>query len=79
MNDDLFKRVGAMRIYLVATVVVGLLVAATTVAQMVFLSKVVDRVFLNGEGLREVGGLLLALLGAVAVRAALVWVNEVVA
>lgn len=79
MNDDLFKRVGAMRIYLVATVVVGLLVAATTVAQMVFLSKVVDRVFLDGEGLRDVGRLLLALLGAVAVRAALVWVKEVVA
>ena len=79
MNDDLFKRVGAMRIYLVATVVVGLLVAATTVAQMVFLSKVVDRVFLDGEGLRDVGRLLLALLGAVAVRAALVWVKEVAA
>ena len=79
MNDDLFKRVGAMRIYLVATVVVGLLVAAATVAQMVFLSKVVGRVFLGGEGLREVGVLLLWLLGAVAVRAALVWVKEVVA
>jgi hypothetical protein len=27
MNDDLFKRVGAIRVYLVATVMVGLLVA----------------------------------------------------
>jgi ATP-binding cassette subfamily C protein CydD len=79
MNDDLFKRVGAMRVYLGATVLVGLLVAVATVAQMVFLSKVIDRVFLNGGSLSDVRTLLLWLLGAVAVRAALVWVKEVVA
>jgi ATP-binding cassette, subfamily C, bacterial CydD len=79
MNDDLFKRVGAMRIYLVATVVAGLLVATATVTQMVFMSKVVDRVFLGGEGLPEVGNLLLWLLGAVAVRAALVGLKDVTA
>ncbi|HEU4493637.1 MAG TPA: thiol reductant ABC exporter subunit CydD [Rubrobacteraceae bacterium] len=79
MSDNLLKRVGSVRLYVGATVVVGLLVAAATVAQMVFLSRVIDRVFLGGGSLPDVRGPLLWLLGAVAVRAGLVWAREVTA
>ncbi|MDQ4106216.1 MAG: thiol reductant ABC exporter subunit CydD, partial [Actinomycetota bacterium] len=50
-----------------------------TVLQMIFLSRVVDRVFLKGAELAGVRGLLLLLLGAVLARAGLLWVREVVA
>ena len=51
MNKDLFGRVTPARAYLGATVAVGLLVAVATLAQMVFLSEIVDRVFVGGEDL----------------------------
>lgn len=57
----------------------GILVAVATIAQMVFLSKVVDRVFLRGADLEEVSALLLSLLGAVVVRAGLLWLREITA
>jgi ATP-binding cassette, subfamily C, bacterial CydD len=71
MNKELFERVTPARVYLGATVAVGLLVAVATVAQMVFLSKIVHRVFVGGEDLAAVTTQILALLGAVAVRAGL--------
>jgi ATP-binding cassette, subfamily C, bacterial CydD len=79
MNGRLFGRVGFLRVYLGATVLAGLLVAAATIAQMVFLSKLVDGVFLGGRALSEVLTLLIWLLAAVAVRAVLVGVKEVAA
>jgi ATP-binding cassette, subfamily C, bacterial CydD len=79
MNENLLKRVGSVRLYVGATVVVGLLVAAATVAQMVFLSRLIDRVFLGGGSLPDVRVSLLWLLAAVAVRAGLVWTREVTA
>ncbi len=42
-----------------------------TVAQVVFLARVVDRMFLRDAGLEDVGALLLSLLGAVVVRTGL--------
>ncbi|HEX2729461.1 MAG TPA: thiol reductant ABC exporter subunit CydD [Rubrobacteraceae bacterium] len=65
--------------YLVSTVALGLLVAAVTVAQMVFLSKLVSKVFVGSEDLGGVGVLLVILLGVAVLRAGLVWVREVVA
>src|SRR5918912_2392831 len=46
---------------------------------MVFLSKVVDLVFLYDANLYEVETLLLSLLGAVVVRAGLLWLREITA
>src|SRR5919202_645663 len=46
---------------------------------MVFLSKIVDRVFLDGGGFEQVRLLLLFLLGAVVLRSGLVWLREIVA
>jgi ATP-binding cassette, subfamily C, bacterial CydD len=79
MNRELFERITPARVYLVATVAVGLLVAVATIAQMVFLSRIVARVFVGGEDLAAVTTQILALSGAVVVRAGLLWVREVTA
>src|SRR5919108_2844222 len=79
MDDHLLKRLDFMRVYLGVTVVVGMLVAVATIVQMVFLSKIVDRVFVGGEDLAAVTPQILALSGAVVVRAGLLWVREVTA
>jgi ATP-binding cassette subfamily C protein CydD len=57
----------------------GVLAAVVTIAQMVFLSKVVARVFLKGADLEAVGALLLLLLGASVLRSGLLWAREVAA
>ena len=57
----------------------GILSAAATVAQMLFLSHIIDHVFLKGAALADVRGPLVLLLGAVLARAALLWTREVVA
>src|ERR671910_303917 len=79
MDKELLRRVGSARISLGTTVVLGVLVAVATIVQMVFLSKVVDLVFLHGANLYEVETLLLFLLGAVVVRAGLLWLREITA
>jgi ATP-binding cassette, subfamily C, bacterial CydD len=79
MGGDLLRRIPPARPYLVATVVVGLLVAFVTVAQMVFLSEIVDRVFLNRGGREPALTLLSLLLGAGVLRAGLLWVRETTA
>lgn len=55
----------------------GVLGAAATIAQMTLLSKVVDRVFLDGESLGQVTTLLLFLLGAIVLRSGLLWLREI--
>jgi ABC-type transport system involved in cytochrome bd biosynthesis fused ATPase/permease subunit len=50
-------------------VALGILSAAATVAQMLFLSHIIDRVFLKGAALADVRGPLVLLLGAVLARA----------
>lgn len=57
----------------------GVLGVLATIAQMTFLSRVVDQAFLRGSGLRDLGWLLALLLAAVVVRAVLLWGREVVA
>src|SRR5919112_3028260 len=79
MDKELLRRVRSTRVSLGTTVVLGILVAVATIVQMVFLSKVVDLVFLRGANLEEVETLLLFLLGAVVVRAGLLWLREITA
>ena len=79
MNSRLFREVGSARLFVWATVALGLVAAGTTVIQMVLLAKIVDGVFLKDAGLAGVRNLLLFLLAAAVVRAALIWVREVVA
>ena len=59
MDRRLFRQVRSARVSLGATVTLGILVAVATIAQMVFLARVVDRVFLRGADLEDVSTLLL--------------------
>src|SRR5919112_2668725 len=79
MDKELLRRARSTRVSLGTTVVLGILVAVATIVQMVFLSKVVDLVFLRGADLYEVETLLLSLLGAAVVRAGLLWLREITA
>ncbi len=79
MNKELFRQIKHARSTLALTVIFGALGAAVTIAQMAFLSKIVDRVFLAHASLAQVVPLLLLLLGAIVVRAGLVWIREVTA
>ncbi len=79
LNGVLLRQVRAARLWVGAAVALGVLSAAATVAQMIFLSRIIDRVFLKGAGLADVRGSLLLLLAAVLARAALLWTREVVA
>src|SRR5215207_2971364 len=79
LDGELFRQVDSARLFVGASVALGVLSAAATVAQMIFLSQIIDRVFLKGAGLAHVRGPLILLLGAVLARAALLWAREVVA
>ena len=76
--DELFRRAPHARTFLVCAVVLGVLGAAATVAQMVFLSEVVGAAFVNGAGLDRVTEPLLLFLAAALLRAGLLWAREVV-
>jgi ATP-binding cassette subfamily C protein CydD len=79
LNGELFRQVRSARLWVGAAVALGVLSAAATVAQMIFLSQIIDRAFLKGAGLADVRGSLLLFLAAVLARAALLWAREVVA
>jgi ATP-binding cassette subfamily C protein CydD len=79
MNRELVREVRSARVSLGLTVALGLLAAAATIVQLVFLSKVVDGVFLEGMDLVEVRGLLVLLLCASLLRSVLLWGREVIA
>ena len=78
MNRELLRQVKPVRVSLLYAIVLGVLIAVTTVAQMVFLSTVVNRVFLGREGLEGVWPLLFLLLGAIVLHSGLLWLREVV-
>jgi ATP-binding cassette, subfamily C, bacterial CydD len=79
VNRELVREVRSARVSLGLTVALGLLAAAATIFQLVAFSKVVARVFLQGQDLKEVRGLLLLLIGASCLRSVLVWGREVTA
>src|SRR5829696_24172 len=79
MGGDLLRRIPPARLYLGATVLIGLLVAVVTVAQMAFLSEIVDRVFLRAGGRERVVTLLSMLAGTAVLRAGLLYVRETTA
>ena len=78
MNRELLRQVKPVRVSVLYAVALGVLIAVTTVAQMVFLSTVVNRVFLGREGLEGVWPLLFLLLGAIVLHSGLLWLREVV-
>jgi hypothetical protein len=79
LNGELFRQVCSARLFVGASVALGILSAVATIAQVIFLSQIVDCVYLKGASLADVRGPLILLLGAVFARAALLWAREVVA
>ena len=79
MDRELLRQAKRARVLLLCAVVVGVLGAGATIAQMAFLSEVVDRVFLGGESLEQVRSLLFLLLGAVVLRSGFLWLREIAA
>lgn len=79
MNKELFRQIKYARGILILTIGLGILGALATIAQMTFLSSIVNRVFLGHKSLAQLEPLLLFLLGVIVVRAGLVWLREVTA
>src|SRR5919107_3006506 len=79
MDRELLRQAKPARVLLLCAVVLGVLGAGATIAQMTYLSEIVDRVFVGGKGLDRVKPLLFFLLGAVALRSGLLWLRELVA
>src|SRR6266699_7042887 len=77
MNTYLFQQVKHARRTLIITIIYGVLVTAVMIAQMVFLSRIVNKVFLFHKSLGDVSFLLVLLLGTIVVRAGFVWMREV--
>ena len=65
------------RLALAATILTGFLAGLLTIGQASALSQVVERVFLGGQGVAGVSGLLEVILLIIFLRAVLAWGNEV--
>src|SRR5207302_9972464 len=77
MNKELFRQIKRARSTLTLTIIFGVLGAVAMIAQMAFLSRIVDRVFLAHENLAQVSHFLFLLLSVIVVRAGFVWAREV--
>lgn len=79
MNRTLFRHSKYARGVVLLAILLAVMGVGATIAQLVFLSKVVNSVFLAHATLAQVGQLLLLLLGLIVVRAVLAWLREVAA
>ena len=79
MHKKLLASIRPSRGILALTIALGLLGALATIAQMILLSEVVNAVFLSHRVLAQVLLPLLLLIGAILVRAGLLWGREVTA
>jgi ATP-binding cassette subfamily C protein CydCD len=77
MHRRLLSLARGSRLPLAATVLFGLLAGLLTIGQADTLSRFVDGVFLGGQALASITGLLRVLLVLIALRALLVWAGEV--
>lgn len=79
IDRRLLREAREVRIFLALTVGLGFGAGLLAVLQASYLARVVNRVFLEGQGLGGVRPWLLALLGIILFRALLAWVSEVAA
>ncbi len=79
MHKKLLASVKPSHSILALTIVLGLLGALATIAQMILLSEIVNAVFLSHRVLAQVLLPLLLLMGAILARASLLWGREVTA
>lgn len=78
-DTRLLQASGTLRGYLVVTVGLSLLAGALTIAQAYVLSRIIDAVFLGGQGLAAVQGGVLSLAAVTGGRAVLAWGSDVAA
>ncbi len=78
-DKRLFQQTQAARYDLILTINLGLLGGIVLVGQAFYLSRVINRVFLNGATLADVSPLLWLLLGLSLARAAFTWAGQVTA
>lgn len=79
MNQRLLRETREVRHYLALSVGLGLGAGLLAVMQASYLSRIVSGVFLGGQGLAEIQGWLMTLLGVILFRAFLAWASEVAA
>jgi ATP-binding cassette subfamily C protein CydD len=79
VNKRLLRQTQPVRLQLALVIGLGLLAGGLLVAQAYLLSRVISRVFLDGQGLHDVQALLLMFLVAALLRAGLTWRSEVLA
>src|SRR5437588_8480016 len=79
MHKKLLAYIKASRSMLALTIVLGMLGAIATIAQIALLSEILNAVFLLHRGLAQVLVLLALLMGALTLRASLLWGREVTA
>ena len=77
MKKQPLLQIKQVRNVLMLTVIFGLLSTIVLIAQMTFLSKIVDQVFLAHRNLAQVTVLLFFLLITMVIRAGLIWCREV--
>jgi thiol reductant ABC exporter CydD subunit len=75
----LFQQAQPTQTALMPTVGLGLLAGVVLIGQAFYLSRIINRVFLEGQSLADVHSLLLLLFGLSLVRAALIWGSQVAA
>ncbi len=66
-------------LYLILTVIVGTLLGVLVVFQALYLSQIINNVFLRSQTLQQVWSLLLVLLGVIVLRGLLSWGNTLAA
>src|ERR1700730_9761950 len=77
MRKKLLAYIKPSRGLLACTIALGMLGAIATIAQMILLSEIVNAVFLSRKDLAQVLLPLALLMGALIIRASLLWGREV--
>ena len=73
------RQIPGAGLYLVVTVIVGVLLGVLVVLQAFSLSQIINNVFLRAQTLQQVWSLLLVLIGVIVLRGLLSWGNVVAA
>lgn len=79
IDKRLLRETRRVSLFLMITIVFGLLIAGLAVAQAAAFARIVAKVFLAGAKLTEVWNLLLIILGILVVRGSLQWLSEITA
>src|SRR5688572_24410872 len=79
LDRRLLALIAPVRRTLILTIALGTLAGVLLILQAYTLSQAISRVFLGGDGLREVTPLLLALVGVAGLRAAALGLGEIAA